>query len=94
MNQGRTILCVKDLSLGNSVENFRPITCLPVLWKIFNGILSEKIYDHLETEELIPEEQKGCPKGSRGMKDQLIIDKMVLLNCKRRKTNLAVAWID
>ena len=70
---------MKDLSLGNSVENFRPITCLPVLWKIFNGILSEKIYDHLETEELIPEEQKGCRKGSRGTKDQLIIDKMVLL---------------
>ena len=94
MNQGRTILCVKDLSLGNSVENFRPITCLPVLWKIFNGILSEKIYDHLETEELIPEELKGYRKGSRGTKDQLIIDKMVLRNCKRRKTNLAVAWID
>ena len=63
MNQGRTILCVKDLSLGSSVENVRPITYLPVLWKIFSGILSEKMYDHLETEELIPEEQKRMPKG-------------------------------
>ena len=28
------------------------------------------------------------------MKDQLLIDKTVLRDCKRRHTNLAMAWID
>ena len=31
---------------------------------------------------------------SRGRKDQLIIDKAALKDCKNRKTNLAIAWID
>ena len=29
-----------------------------------------------------------------GTKDQLLIDKMILGNSRRRKTNLHVAWID
>ena len=94
MNKGRTILCPKDPTIGNAVENFRPITCLPLMWKLFSGVLSEKIYDHLEAEQLFPEEQKGCLKGSRGTKEHLLVDKMVMGNCKRRKTNLAMAWID
>ena len=64
------------------------------MWKLFSGMLSEKIYDHLGTQQILPEEQKGCRKGSRGTEDQLLIDKLVLWNCKRRKTNLAMAWID
>ena len=42
----------------------------------------------------MPDEQKGCRRGSRGTKDQLLIDKAVLRDCKRRSTNLAMAWID
>ena len=39
-------------------------------------------------------EQKGCRKQSRGTKDQLLIDKSILKNAKRRHTNLAMGWID
>ena len=35
-----------------------------------------------------------CRKRSRGTKDQLLIDKMMVKYCKRRLTPLAVAWID
>ena len=94
MNKRRTILCPKDPTIGNAVENFLPITCLPLMWKLFSGVLSEKIYDHLEAEQLFPGEQKGRRKGSRGTKEHLFVDKMVMRNCKRRKTNLAMAWID
>ena len=41
----------------------------------------------------MPEKQKGCRRTSRGTKDQLLIDKAVIKNCKRRKTNLNMAWI-
>ena len=52
------------------------------------------MYGFLEREKTLPDEQKGCRKGRRGRKDQLLIDKTVLKDCKRRKTNLAMAWID
>ena len=57
-------------------------------------MLAEKMYSHLERENVLPSEQKGCRKGSRQTKDQLLIDKTVLRDCKKRHTNLAMAWID
>lgn len=94
MVTGKTLLCVKELEKGNAVANFRPIACLPLLWKLLTGILAEELYEHLEQSNILPWEQKGCRKGSRGTKDQLLIDKMIVKNCKIRLTSLAVAWID
>ena len=34
---GRTVLILKDREKGNDVTNFRPITCLPFMGKIFNA---------------------------------------------------------
>ena len=94
MTTGRTVLCMKDPGKGNAVDNYRPISCLHVMWKVFSGMLTEEIYEHLEGKNLFPHEQKGCKKKSRGTKDQLLIDKAILRNCKNRKVNLAMAWID
>ena len=64
------------------------------MWKTLTGILSDELYDHLESKRLLPEEQKGCRIKSRGTKGQLLIDKMVLRNCKRRMTGLGKTCID
>ena len=37
--------------------------------------------------------KKAVNKRSRNTKDQLLIDKTATKNCKRRKTNLNMAWI-
>ena len=94
MTYRRTELCQKDPAKGNSVENFRPITCLPLMWKLLTGIFLEDMYCFMENENLIPEEQKGCRMKSTGTKDQLLIDKTILKYCRKRRTNLAKAWID
>ena len=55
------------------------------MWKLLTGILSDKIYNHLEENDLLPEEQKGCHGNSRGTKEQLLIGKAVMKNCRRRQ---------
>jgi hypothetical protein len=92
--KGRTVLILKDRAKGPVVENYRPITCLPTSWKLLTSIIAEEMYAHLENNNLLPVEQKGCCKLSRGTKDQLLIDKLLLTNCKRRKTGMSVSWID
>jgi len=49
---------------------------------------------YMEDENLMPKEQKGCCRGSKGCKDQLLISKAILQECKHRKENLCMAWID
>ena len=94
MNTGRTILCQKDRGRGNAVDNYRPITCLPLMWKLLTGMISNALYDFMESSGKLPIEQKGCRRKSRETKDQLLIDKTVLNDCRKRHTNLGMAWVD
>ena len=94
MTKGRTILLQKDKLKGTAVENYRPITCLPTMWKLLSGIISDEIRNHLSNNGLLPMEQKGCLPKCRGTKDQLLTDKAIVKNCKRRKVNLEMMWID
>ena len=95
MTEGRTYLIIKDPNKSShDPSNYRPITCLPNIWKLTTGILADVIYDHLDTNNLFPEEQKGCKRNSRGCKEQLLIDKLILRQCKRLKRSLHMSFID
>ena len=74
MTKGSTYLILKDGKNGNEILNFRPITCLPITWKVFTGILAEQIYGYMEREKLLSDGQKGCRRQSKGTKDQLMIE--------------------
>ena len=91
---GKTVLCQKDPSKGNAVDNYRPISCLPLMWKLMTGTVAESIYNFLDMNDKLPVEQKGCKKESRGTKDQLLIDKTILRDYRKRHTNLGMAWTD
>ena len=94
VTRGRTLLLQKDKSKGDVGSNYRPITCLPLMWKLLTGVTADQIYAHLDQEKLLPEEQKGCRKASRGTNDLLYIDRAVTKEVKSRNKNLAMAWID
>ena len=86
MTRSHTVLCQKDPRKGNTADNYRLITCLPLMWKLLTGMIAEEMYNYLEREKILPEEQKGCKRGSHGTKDQPLIDKMVLEDRKKRHT--------
>ena len=55
------------------------------MWKLLTGIISEDMYCFMENENLLPEEQKCYRRKSR--------DKTILKDCRKRRANLAMAWI-
>ena len=44
LTYGRTVLCQKDRTKGNAVDNYRSISCFPLMWKLLIGIISENLY--------------------------------------------------
>ena len=94
LTKGRTVLIQKDKAKENIASNYRPITCLPLVWKLLTCILADEIYDYLEKKILLPEEQKGCRQRCKGTGVLLFIDKMILRDVRMRKKDPAVAWID
>ena len=43
MVTGKSLLCIKEIQKGTLVSNFRPITCLPLIWKLLTGFLAEEL---------------------------------------------------
>ena len=78
----------------NPANNYRPITCLPMIWKMLTAQIKENIKYSLTSREIFPEEKKGCQKRSRGTEDILYIEQHVFNESKARRKNLAMAWID
>ena len=56
LTRGRTSLLQKDRSKGNVASNYKPTTCLPLMWKLLTGVIADQIYAHLDQEKLLPEE--------------------------------------
>ena len=94
MTYGKTVLCLKDPEKGSAEDNYRPISSFPLMRKLLTGILANEMYEFIEKNNIFREEQKGCKRKSRGTKDQLLINKPVLKDCKVKKANLGMAWID
>ena len=84
MVKGRTVLIQKDPAKVTVANKYRPIACLPLMWKLLTEIFGDKIYDHLLM----------CRKGVTGTKDQLLIDKVMWKEVKRFMKNVAMAYID
>ena len=55
---GRTVLCHKDRTKGNAVDNYRPISCLPLMWKLLTGIISKHLYIFCKKRRYYPKNKK------------------------------------
>ena len=94
MTKGKTTLIQKDPLKGTSSNNYTPITCLSMMWKILTDRIRKEVYYSLTSRGLFPEEQKECCKGSRSTGELLYIDQHNFNESKTRRENIAMAWID
>ena len=62
MIHGRTVLCQKDPRKGNTADNYRPITWLPLIWKLLTGATAGKKYNYLKREKIFQKNKKNPKK--------------------------------
>ena len=53
----RTTLIMNDRDKGPTVSYYRPRTCLPLLWKVFAGVITDEKCSHLERLNFLPPER-------------------------------------
>jgi len=59
LTAGVTSLIPKNENTENP-KNYRPVTCLPTMYKLITSVISRHMQKHMDDENLIPKEQKGC----------------------------------
>ena len=90
---GNTSLLPKNQET-HLANKYRPICCLTTTYKWLTGIIADATYDHLAEGDYLEGEQKGCARKKLGTKDQLLVNKTILEDCRKRQRNLSMAWID
>jgi hypothetical protein len=50
---------------------------LTTMYKTLTGKIARRISTHLEEQDILPAEQKGCHPGSKGCKNKLMISKAI-----------------
>lgn len=93
LTQGKTYIKPKNSDTQNPA-NYRPLTCLPTLYKIITSLITHKIEKHLTQNNILTEEQKGCRKKCQGCKEQLIIDSVVMKQVEKQQRNISSCYID
>jgi hypothetical protein len=90
---GVTLLIPKNENTEKS-KNYRPTICLPTIYKLITSTISKRMQKYTDDQNLMPKEQKGCRRRSKGWNDELLISKAILQECKHRKKYLCMARID
>ena len=93
MTKGKTTLIFKT-GEQNQAKNYRPITCLPTMYKLLTLMMTERVYQHVTENRILPFEQKGCTKKARGSKELLMLDKNIMELAKKQKRDISFLWID
>ena len=93
LTAGKTILIPKSDRLDLPSE-YRPITCLNTIYKIFTGLIAAYLKKHLMNNDLWDKEQTGARENVLGTIDQLLIDQCIMEEIREDKRNLAVAYYD
>lgn len=93
LTQGITYMLPKTEDTKNPAK-YRPITCLPTIYKILTACITNQIYKYCEEKGIMTEQQKGCRRNAQGCKEQLIIDSVMLEQAYKSNRSIYVTYID
>ena len=79
---------------GTAPNNYKPVMGLSMMWEILATQIREGIYYSLISRRLLPEQLKGCRKGTRSTGDVLYIDQHILKESNMTEKSIyAVDWL-
>lgn len=76
---------------ATKAEELRPITCLPMIYKLASKVIARQLSEFCQMNEVISANQLGIRSGTQGAKEQYLINKALH---QRNRDNLDVTWMD
>jgi len=79
---------------GDKVTDYRRVTLMPTLYKIYTSILTERLWEEVEGKGIIPENQTGFRKGKGVMDNAYVLNYLAQRQIYRDKKKLISMFID
>jgi len=94
MTMGKTTLLPKTTPPTDKPNDYRPITCLPIQYKIMTAAISKIMWRHINNHNILAPQQRGCVPRSLGCKEHLMFDKLVMEDARAKQRNLHMTFLD
>ena len=91
--QSRTIMIHKKGDTDDP-SNFRPISLLSTLYKLYSGILASRLTRIATSHGWLSAEQKGFLPGVRGIQEHTFLLQTAIDEAKKNYGDLSIAWLD
>ncbi|RUS69482.1 hypothetical protein EGW08_022750 [Elysia chlorotica] len=91
--RSKTVLIHKKGSTDDP-SNFRPISLLSSLYKLYSGVLAQRLTRIATTHGWLSAEQKGFLPGVRGIQEHTFLLQTAIDEAKKRQGDLTIAWMD
>ena len=88
--KAKVIMLQKPNKDHTNPKNYRPISLLPVIGKIFEGLLTERLVSHLERNNMLSKYQAGYRKGRSSQEHIFRLSQQVFNGFKQKKCTIAV----
>ena len=88
----RTVLIHKKGD-ASDVSNFRPIALMSCIYKLFMSVMAERLVNYSIENNLLSSSQKSA-RPTEGCYEHTFILQSLVLDAKRHKKNLFLAWLD
>ena len=94
--QGRVVLLPKGGD-SSKPENYRPIACLNTCYKLITAFITEQLLDHLNSNHILPENQRALVRSVWGCTDAIATDRAIAISSqisRRSDSRLHAVWVD
>ena len=91
--RARTKLIAKN-EITDIAKNYRPIACLNLMYKMYTSFLNTFLSDHCFKNQIISPEQAAGKKGVWGCTEQLLINKAIMTEVRKKRRNPFTIWLD
>lgn len=79
---------------GKNIEDYRRVTLMPTLYKIYASVLADRISWEIESKKIIPENQTGFRKGMGTLDNIYVINYQVNKNLEKKGGKLVILFME
>lgn len=92
--EGGLIVPIRKKGNGERTEDYRGISIMPSLYKIYVSILTERLKEEIERKEIVPENQTGFRKGKGTLDNIYIINYLINRQISEKKGKMVALFVD
>jgi len=79
---------------SDRVEDYRGVTLMPTLYKVYTGVLAERLREEVEGKGIIPPNQTGFRKGMGSIDNIYVLNYLVNKRLERKKGKVIAMFVD